>query len=102
MDSLERLERIVRLTFLKVDARQTKGGFVAYALLDVALEDCPNRASGAKVHAVVELEVADRELRLPDVVVERIELRLVDAAMLSKLRVEPLERLEDSCPGTPR
>ena len=94
VDPLQRLQRVVRLTFLKVDARQPKGGFVAHALLDVALEHRLDGAPGALVHAVVELEVADRKFRLLDVIVERIELRLVDAAVLGELGVEPLQRLE--------
>ena len=58
-------ERILRLAFLEVDARQAKGGFVAHALLDVALEHSANGAPGAQVHPVVELEVAHGKLRLP-------------------------------------
>ncbi len=82
------------LVFLEMDARETERGFVAHDLVDVALEHRADGAAGAMMHAVGELEVADRKLGLADVVVQRIELRLVDAAMLRQLRVEPLERFE--------
>ena len=73
LDPLERLQRIVGLVLLEVDARQPEGRLVAHRLVDVAFEHRLDRAAGAVVHAVVELEVADRELGAVDVVVERVE-----------------------------
>ena len=46
------------------------------------------------VHAVVELEVADREFGAVDVIVQRIESGLVETVVLGELGVEPLERIE--------
>jgi len=46
------------------------------------------------VHAVVELEVADREVRVIDVMVEGVQLGLVDRAVLGDLDIEAFERLE--------
>ena len=55
---------------------------------------------GAVVHPIVELEVADGELGVVQVVVERVELRLVERAMLAELGVEPLQRVEEmALPG---
>jgi hypothetical protein len=46
------------------------------------------------MHAVLELEVADGELRVVDVGIERVERSLVDAVVLGELRVEALEGAE--------
>ena len=46
------------------------------------------------MHAVTELEVTDGKVRLPDVILKRIELRLIDAVVLSELGVETLEGIE--------
>jgi hypothetical protein len=54
------------------------------------------------VHAVVELEVADIELRGGEVVMESVARRLVDAPMLCQFRVEPLERFEVMALAPPR
>ena len=93
-DAIERDERIGRLVFLEVNAREAIGRFVAHGFVHRAVEHCLDRAAGAMVHAVVELEVADREFRFADVKVQRIALRLVDAAVQGELRIEPLQRLE--------
>src|SRR5256885_8652325 len=47
------------------------------------------------MHPVVELEVADRELGVAQVVIERVELGLVERAMLAELGVDALERIEE-------
>jgi hypothetical protein len=46
------------------------------------------------VHAVVELEVAYREFGVVDVIMKRIESRLVQTAVLGELGVEPLECID--------
>jgi hypothetical protein len=46
------------------------------------------------MHAVAQLEIAQRELRVVDMVVQRVELGLVEAGMLADLGIEPLQRLE--------
>ena len=46
------------------------------------------------MHPVVELEVADRELRVADEGMERVELPLVDPVVLGDLGIQALERLE--------
>ena len=94
MDSLQSLQRLLRLVFLEMDARETERGFIADDVVDVRFQHRLDGAPGAMMHAVVELEVADIEFRGGEVVVERVALRLVDAPMLRQLRVEPLERFE--------
>ena len=89
------MQRVLELAFLEVDARETIRGVVAHDLVDCAFEHGRDRAPGAVVHSVVELEVADGELRLAQIVVQRVERRLVDGAMLAELGVEPLERFEE-------
>ncbi len=64
VDPVERVQRVVELAFLEVDAREPIRGIVAHGFVDVAFEHGRDRAAGAVVHAVVELEVADRELGL--------------------------------------
>ncbi len=77
-----------------MDTREPKGGFVAHAFVDVAFEHGGDRAAGSMVHPVTQLEVADRELRLVDVMVQRVERRLVQAVVLRELGVEPFQRIE--------
>jgi hypothetical protein len=69
-------------------------GLVSYGFIDGAFEHRPDGTSCAVVHTVVELEVADRELGVVEVIVKRIEVRLVETTVLGKLGVEPLERFE--------
>ena len=53
------------------------------------------------MHTVVELEVADGEFGVIDVIVERIEFGLVETAILRDLSVEPLDCIEElSLEGT--
>ena len=61
---------------------------------DVRLEHGANRTTGAVVHPVVKLEVADGELGVIDEGVERVELGLVDTVVQGDLGVEALERVE--------
>jgi hypothetical protein len=46
------------------------------------------------VHAVGELEIADRELRVIEVSVERVQLAFVDPPVLGDLRIEAFQGLE--------
>jgi hypothetical protein len=46
------------------------------------------------VHAVVELEVADRELGVVDVKMKRVECGLVESVVHGELGIEPLECIE--------
>ena len=89
----ERLQRFAELALLEMDARQAVGSVVPDDVVHGRFENRPDRPACAVMHAVVELEVADRELRLTDVMVERVELGLVferndDAAN----RTEAIER----------
>ena len=47
------------------------------------------------MHAVAQLKVAERELGVVDVGVERIELRLVDVAILFHFPIESFQRFEE-------
>ena len=94
LDPIEGPQRLVVLPLVEVDAREAERRLVAHGIGHVRLEHRLDRAAGAVVHAVLELEVADRELGLVDVMVERVEVRLVDPVMLRDLGVEALERLE--------
>ena len=94
VDSLQSMQRVLRLVFLEMDARETERGFIADDLVDVRFQHRLDGAAGAMVHAVVELEVADIELRGGAVVMKRVALRLVDVPTLRQFRVEPLERFE--------
>ncbi len=94
-DPRQRVQRIVELTLLEVDAGEPESGLVAYGFIDGAFEHRLDGAPRAVVHAVVELEVADRELGVVDVVVKRIESGLVETAVLRELGVEPLECIEE-------
>jgi hypothetical protein len=59
-----------------------------------ALEHGPPGASGAVMHPVVPFAVTDREFRPVDVVVQRVEARLVEPAVLREFRVQPLQCVE--------
>src|SRR5437762_7083915 len=60
----------------------------------MAFEHGLDRAARAPMHSVVQLEVADRELGLADVIVEGIACGLIDTPMLCQLGVEPCDRIE--------
>ena len=70
MDPLQRMQGILGLPLLELDARQAEGSLVLHGLIHIGLEDCPDRTPGTQVHPVAELEVADREICLPDVILE--------------------------------
>ena len=74
-DPIERVQRVGRLVLLEVDPREPVRRVVPHRVVHVGLEHGLDRATGAVVHAIVELEVADRELRALDVVLERVERR---------------------------
>ena len=94
VDPLQRVQRVLGLVLLEVDARKAERRLVAHGLLDIAFQHCADRASGAMVHAVVELEIADVELGGTDVVVQRVVLRFVEPVILAELGIEALERVE--------
>jgi hypothetical protein len=86
-DAIERVQRVLELALLEMDAREAVGRIVPYRFVHGALEHGRDRATGAMVHAIVELEVAYGELRLAQMVIQRIESGFVDAAMLPELCV---------------
>jgi hypothetical protein len=93
-DSIKRLQRFLQLILLKVDPRQPIGCLVTHHLFDIALQYGRNRSARTVMHAVVEFEIADGKLRVIDVIIQRIEERLVHAVMLRQLGVEPFKRIE--------
>ena len=90
MDPPQRVLRIVELILLEVDAGESERGLVSYGFIDSTFEHRLDGAPGSVVHAVVELEVADREFGVVNVIVQRIELRLVETAVQGNLGVESL------------
>src|SRR5206468_10634579 len=89
-----RLQRIIELTLLEVDAGEPERGLVSYRPIDGAFEHRLDGSPCALVHAIVELEVTDREFGVVDVIVKRIELGFVQNVVLGELGVEPLECIE--------
>jgi hypothetical protein len=77
-----------------VDAGEPVRGFIAHVGIDGAFEHRLDGPPRALVHAIVELEVADREFGTVDVIVKRVESGLVEAVVLRELGVETLERIE--------
>ena len=71
-----------------------KAASLRTALIDGAFQHGLDGPSGTVVHAVVELEVADRELGAVDVKVQRIECRLVETVVLGQLGIQPLQGIE--------
>ncbi len=98
-DAIERDQRIGRLVLLEVNAREAIGRFVAHGFVHCAFEHGLDGAAGALMHAVVELEVADRELGLADVKVQRVALRLIERRYAGRAphRAAPAPR--SSAPG---
>ena len=95
LDSRQRLLRIVELILLEVDAGEPERGLVSYGFIDGAFEHRLDGAPCAVVHAVVELEVADREFGVVDVIVQRIEFGLVETVVHGEFGVEPLDCIEE-------
>ena len=94
LDSSQGLQCIVKLILLEVNASEPERGFISYGFIDGAFKHSLNGAPGSVVHAVVELEIADREFGLIDVIVKRIESWLVQTVVLCEFSVEPLDCFE--------
>jgi hypothetical protein len=73
VDSSQCVLRVVELIFLEVNPGKPERGFVAYRFINITLEHFLDRAAGAMVHPVIEFEISDREFRIVDVEVERVE-----------------------------
>ena len=89
--SVEDGQGILGLILLEVQSGQSERGVCAHGLVDFAFEDSLHCTSCTQVHAIVELEITDREFRMVEMRIERIEAGLIDVMMLCKLGVEPLE-----------
>ena len=94
IDALQCEQRILHLAFLEMDARKTVSRVIANDLVDRALEHRPDGTPRSMMHAVPQLEIAERKFRVDHVVIERIEFGLVEAGMLADFGIEPLQRLE--------
>ncbi len=94
MDSLERVQGVLRLIFLEMDPRKAERGLIPHDVLDVRLQNSLDGTSSAVVHPIVELEIAHRKFRLPDVVLQRIALRLIQTTVLGELSVQPFQCFE--------
>src|SRR5262249_49036092 len=90
----QRLQRVVELILLEVNAGEPERGFVSYGFIDGTFKHPLDGAPSSVVHAVVELEIADRKFGLVDVVVKTMELRLVKMVVLCECSVEPLDCFE--------
>ena len=77
-----------------MDAGKPERGLVSYRLIDGTFEHRLDGAPCALVHAVIELEVADREFGVVDVKMKRVECGLVESVIHGELGVEPLECIE--------
>ena len=94
LDPSQRLQCIIELVLLEVNAGEPERGFVSYGLIDGAFKHPLDGAPSFVVHAVVELEIADREFGLVDVIVKRIESGFVQTVVLCEFGVEPLDCFE--------
>src|SRR5258708_19942880 len=81
-------------SLLEVNAGEPERGLVSHRLIDGAFEHRLDGAPRALVHAIVELEVADRKFGVVDVIVKRIEFGFVQNAVLGEFGVEPLQCVE--------
>jgi hypothetical protein len=59
VDPPERLQRIIELILLEMNAGEPERGFVSYDIIDIAFEHSLDRAPCAVMHAVVKLKIAD-------------------------------------------
>src|SRR5678815_4518338 len=78
-----------------MDTRKPICGFVTHGFINSTFEDGLDGASGTLVHAVVEFEITHREFGGVDVVMQRIEFRLIEAAVKRNFGVKPLECVEE-------
>ena len=77
-----------------MDAGEPERSLVSYGLIDGTFEHRLDSAPRALVHSIIELKVADREFRVVDVIVKRIEFGFVQNVVLGELGVEALECVE--------
>ena len=94
VDAVQREQRVFHLAFLEMNPGQAIGRVVADAFVDRALEHRRDRAAGTMMHAVTQLEIAERKLRVVHVVEKGVELGLVEPVVLADFGIEPLQRLE--------
>ena len=94
VNAIEAVQRVIQLTVLKLNARESVRGVVANRFVDVAFQDGSDRVTGAQVHPIVEFEVSDRKLGRRDERIERVELRLIEPVVLRELCIEPRQCLE--------
>src|SRR5260370_40347341 len=84
----------MRLSIMAVTGGEPERGLGSRRRIDGAFERRVDGAPRALVHAIVELEVADRKFGVVDGIVKRIEFGFVQNVVLRELRVEPLECIE--------
>src|SRR5437867_2696434 len=94
LDPSQRLQCIVELILLEVNAGKPERGFVSYGFINGTFKHPLDGAPSTVVHAVVEFEIADREFGFVNVIVKRIESGLVQTVVLSEFCVEPLDCFE--------
>src|SRR6185369_1439795 len=87
LDASKRIQRVVELTFLKVNASESERSFVSHGFIDGALEHGLDGAACAVVHTVVQLEITYVEFGIVDVIVQRIELGLIETSVHRELGV---------------
>ena len=68
--------------------------FIANTIVNITLEYRPDGSTGPMMHAIAQLEFADRKLGVINIRVESVQFGLVDRVMLRELDVEPLQCLE--------
>src|SRR5690242_12132791 len=94
VNPFQRLQSIVELILLKLNACEPERSFVSYGIIHGPFEHPLDSAPSAVVHSVIELEITNGEFGIIDVIVESIEFRLVQVVVLSEFGVESLDCFE--------
>ena len=89
------MQCIRELVLLKVDPGQPVRGIVTYDLIHRALENGPDRTSCTVVHSVTQFKIAERKFSVVDMVIERVEFRLVYLTVLFDFGIKALECFEE-------
>ena len=98
IDSFYGVQRVDGLIFLEVNSSQAVDSLIAHLFFDIAFDDPRNRPSGAVVHPVCQLKIADSEFSVVDMVVKRVEFRFIESVELSQFHIEPGDRIEPLSP----
>ena len=94
LDRLDREQGVSGVVLLNKYACEPPSGFVADGFVHIALEHGLEGTPGTLVHAVRQLEITHGEVGVIDLVMQRVQLRVVQAVELPEFGIQPSDGVE--------